>query len=517
MSGFDATICGVVVVISLGTWGCRDRDSRQTSIYTLRGHDSETDGNFGVKAERDDDWKKFTIKGGQTYKSSGHAYQEGDAIKALVSLLPLRILTDLRAHDCLLQQSSLLYSDFEFDKYFSLRSLSSLVFHSKAAHQGRTSLEEWNFTQYLQSASRIQKEEFQDLYERARRATQEAQRQGDAQLKAAIEAATFVPASTVRTWSLASMCNHTLLESCLLSEKKDVMPIIFQFLLRTTLIYLIFQSPADLFTSMKTDLALWIAALCATMLIMPLQCSSWCQGARGVVLLLASSLLWFIEVVAVLATYSHLTLDLAHLLSQCIFSSVLHRAPFCSHLKARLFGLGLQAIGTLAMVSKVYDALPAILYFSTSHLLGVALAYVSDQQLGTAFHKSASQSALNKTPGVHDFELIAPQQAPNRALGGFAGGFAGVSSLKCPYRPAISIVSSSRYSGSSSTDSTSPEVSYSSSSTVENSFSSQQQYNSCLSSSKGGLSQASDAFGSAGSGLECNLYCATQLHSDTQL
>ncbi|MCO5568030.1 hypothetical protein L7F22_021726 [Adiantum nelumboides] len=37
---------------------------------------------FGVKAIRDDDWQKFTIKGGQTYKSPGHAYVEGDASSA---------------------------------------------------------------------------------------------------------------------------------------------------------------------------------------------------------------------------------------------------------------------------------------------------------------------------------------------------------------------------------------------------------------------------------------------------
>eukprot|EP00250_Pteridium_aquilinum_P003464 c1377_g1_i1 orf=271-1854(+) len=37
---------------------------------------------FGVKVTRDDDWRKFSIKGGQTYKSPGHAYVEGDASSA---------------------------------------------------------------------------------------------------------------------------------------------------------------------------------------------------------------------------------------------------------------------------------------------------------------------------------------------------------------------------------------------------------------------------------------------------
>ncbi|MCO5548466.1 hypothetical protein L7F22_001924 [Adiantum nelumboides] len=389
---------------------------------------------------------------------------------------------------------------------------------------------QWNFTENHQSASRKQKDEFLDLYEQARRATQEAQRQGDAQLKAAIEAATFVPASTVRSWSLRAVLNNTLLESVysqiasLLVEKKDVMPIIFQFLLRASLICVIFQSPVDLFTSMKKDFALWIAALCTTMLIMPLQYSDWCRGPRGVVLLLVSSFLWFGELVAVLATYSHLTLDLVPLLSQCIFSSVLHRAPFCTHVKARVFGLGLQVIGTLAMVSKVYDALLAISYFSISHLLGVALAYVSDQQFGNGFPRSGSQLAFNKTLEVHNFHITVPQtrsqQAQKRALGGFAGGFAGVSSLKCPYPPSIWTVSSSRYSGFSIEECISPEVSCSSSSTVENSLdsvSSKQQYSSCLSSSREGSNQASDALRSAVSGLECSVYWAFQSHSKSQL
>ncbi|KAH7447562.1 hypothetical protein KP509_01G111800 [Ceratopteris richardii] len=37
---------------------------------------------FGVKVVRDDDWQKFFVKGGQTYKSPGHAYVEGDASSA---------------------------------------------------------------------------------------------------------------------------------------------------------------------------------------------------------------------------------------------------------------------------------------------------------------------------------------------------------------------------------------------------------------------------------------------------
>lgn len=368
----------------------------------------------------------------------------------------------------------------------------------------------------------MQKEDFSELYERAREATQEAQRQGDAQLKAAIEAAAFVPAGTVGSWPLSSMFDNTLLERAynqagLLLDKKDVMPIMFQFLLRTTLSYLIFQTRADLSPSMKTGVGPWIAALCATILIVPLHYSSWWQGGRGVVLLLASAFLWFGEVVAVRATYLNLTVDVAHLLFQCIFSTLLHRAPFCSHLKTRLAGFGLQTIGTLAMVSKVYEAIPAMVYFSMSHLLGVALGYMSDQQSRAAFFKSIPHFPLDKAP--KDPQISGPQ-ARKRALGGFAGGFAGVSSLKgCPCPPSIWTVSPSSCSGASREDYVS-EISCSSSSTVENSLesvSSQHPYSSCLSSSKGGSIGASNSLCAPGCGLECNIYWAIHNYSNRQL
>lgn len=384
---------------------------------------------------------------------------------------------------------------------------------------------EWSFTQHTENASRNRKE-YTELYERAREATREAQGEGDAQLKAAIAAATAVPVNSVRICPLSLTFNNTGLEkaywqkSSMNSDKKDVFPIVFQFLLRTTLLCLLFQTRGSQLTAdVKKDtglmqsmhtltrlvLYLWITALCATMLIMQSRCPSWYQGSRGIILLLAFSFLWFGEVVAVSASCSHPTLDLAHVVSQCIFSSMLHRVPFCLHFKTRLFGYGLQTFGTLAMAARVHEAVPSILYFSMSHFLGVALAYISDQQSRVGFLKSIPHIDMDKMAGDSQ---ICSQQVPKRALGGFAGGFAGVSSLKCTYPPSIWTVLSSSYTDSSMEDYIS-EVSCSSASTVENSInslSSRHQYLSYLSSPNKETVQSSDTVCSAGSGLECNVY-----------
>eukprot|EP00250_Pteridium_aquilinum_P017327 c23574_g1_i1 orf=398-1600(+) len=384
---------------------------------------------------------------------------------------------------------------------------------------------EWSFSQQSQCASGTHKE-YAELYERAREATREAQRQGDAQLKAAIAAATAVPMNTVRICPLSLTFNNTGLEraycqkSSFNSDKRDVIPTVLQFLLRATLICLLFQTRgSQISAAVKEDAGImvllqlltrllshfWIAALCATMLIMHFRCSSWFQGSHGVVLLLALSLLWLGEAVAVFASCAHLALDLALIVSQCIFSSVLHRAPFCLHLKMRLFGFGLQTVGTLAMVASVHEALLAMFYFSMSHFFGVALAYISDQQSRVGFLKSVPHFVLDKMSGDSQF---CNQQVPKRALGGFAGGFAGVSSLKCTHPPSVWTVSSSSYPSSSREDYTS-QVPCGSSSTVENSansLSSRHQYFSRLSSSNKETVQGSDTVCSAGSGLECNVF-----------
>lgn len=113
---------------------------------------------------------------------------------------------------------------------------------------------EWSFTQHTQTASGNHKE-YTELYERAREATREAQRQGDAQLKAAIAAATATPVNSVRICPLSLTFNNTGLEkaywqnSSMNSDKKDVFPIVFQFLLRTTLLYLLFQTRGNQVTA----------------------------------------------------------------------------------------------------------------------------------------------------------------------------------------------------------------------------------------------------------------------------
>ncbi|KAH7295318.1 hypothetical protein KP509_27G042500 [Ceratopteris richardii] len=333
---------------------------------------------------------------------------------------------------------------------------------------------EWDFSQYMQNLNATQKNEYSELYKRAREATEEAERQGNAELKAAIAAGMSGMRSPRCIGSLSSNFGNLRLEatgcqtSTLSSEKSDIVPIVFQFLMRTALICLIFQTRTDLTSAFSKGefgvlnlstgkaASLWVAVLCAAMLIVPFQSTGWCGGDCGLGLMLAFSVLWLGEVVVVLVSSWHLTLDIAHICSQCIFSSILHRAPFSSHLKARLFGFGFQTIMALAIVSKIDNALPAVLYFSLSHSLGIALAYMSQ--------RSIQSFILDKK--FTDLQ-VSSLQARKRALGGFAGGFAGVSSLKYPYPSSMWPVSACSYGSSWRGDHVS-EVSCSSSSTIDN-------------------------------------------------
>lgn len=377
--------------------------------------------------------------------------------------------------------------------------------------------DDWSFIQ-IESGNH---KEYTELYERTREATREAQRQGDAQLKAAMAAATAAPVDRVCICPLSLAFSKAGLEkayrqkSSLSADKKDVFLIVFQFLFRTTVLFLLVQnqgskSIADEKTSTGVALTrlvwcLWIAALCVTMLSMQFQCPSWHQGRRSIILLLAFCFLWFGEVAAVSAPGWDTALDLAHMVSQCIISSVLHRVPFSLHYKTRLFGFGLQMFWTLTMAAQVEEAVPFIIFFSMSHFLGVALAYISDQQSRFGFLNLIPYFGAAKIVGDSQISTL---QAPKRALGGFAGGFGGVSSLKCPYPPSIWTVLSSSYADSSSEDCGS-EVSCRSSSTVENStkgFSARRRYLSCVSSSNKDTTHSSDTLCSASSGLEFNVY-----------
>ncbi|KAH7307450.1 hypothetical protein KP509_22G059400 [Ceratopteris richardii] len=329
---------------------------------------------------------------------------------------------------------------------------------------------ECDFIHHIRSASTVQ--EFYELYTRAREAVEESQKQGNLQLQAAMEAAISCPSlfhvsSLSSAYKAASVERVNCQTSNFSSENKDIIPMMFQFVMRVALICLIFHTRTDLVTlASRVDgggphllirlvAFLWITAVFAAMPIMLFQPSSWCDRSCGIVLLLPSSILWLGETVLVLVSCSHLALDIVHILSQCIFSSILHQAPFSSHLKARLFGFGLQTIVALAIVSKAYKALPAVLYFSLSHSLGVALAYMSH-------HSSVSCFTLDRKFTDCQLSLLCNKK---RALGGFAGGFAGVSGLNFPHSPSAFTDLSSAYSSSLREDYLS-ETSFSSSSTL---------------------------------------------------
>lgn len=387
---------------------------------------------------------------------------------------------------------------------------------------------DWSFLSQSTDTSRLERAEgcasdYKDLYERARDATTEAQRQGDAQLKAAIAAATAVKYNPIQLCPLSLKFNNTRVEraywrkSNTNSDNRDLIPFAFQFLVHITLISLLFQGCQGRkavkakdeiaflqFPTFLTRLVsyLWVATTCAAVLVIHLWFPSWYRGNRGTILLIVASSLWIGEGISLLASCPNSTNDLALILTHCIFMSVLHRVPFCLHLKTRAIGFGLQIFGTLASV-RVDKALPALLFVSIGHSLGIALAYVLDQQSRVCFLQSLPQFILDEVSkgglssqflscraslsqemwnllypelfewsigdinALHRDSQVCHQKTPRRALGGFAGGFGGVSSLKGTYAPSFLAKPSS--SPNLYGEECISEFSCSSSATVENS------------------------------------------------
>lgn len=141
--------------------------------------------------------------------------------------------------------------------------------------------------------------------------------------------------------------------------------------------------------------------------------------------------------------------------------------PFCrEHVQLRLFGFGCQVAAILATQDRL-EFYILLLGVAVGHLVGMSIAYYLDRKARSMFLKSLPRWLVDEVtgsgtpssyraslsrqmwsifyPGLVDMpeqvELSVsptavvlggtPHCAPRRALGGFAGGFGGVSGLKC--------------------------------------------------------------------------------------
>jgi len=154
--------------------------------------------------------------------------------------------------------------------------------------------------------------------------------------------------------------------------------------------------------------------------------------------------------------------------------SILYRVPFCIHMFSRALGLGMQIFAILAKGSNS-EAPILLLLLIVGHSVGMLIAFVFDGECGCSFFNSLSKLLLDNVTQSghreHFFRLPLLKQVlnlrnflsdilnlkvtkkkehdepicqkaiqtnpPRRALGGFAGGFCGVSGLKSNGPPVI--------------------------------------------------------------------------------
>eukprot|EP01018_Ginkgo_biloba_P028639 Gb_26711 [translate_table: standard] len=205
------------------------------------------------------------------------------------------------------------------------------------------------------------------------------------------------------------------------------------------------------------------------------------QGCRGIIMQYLTSMLWIWESIQIfLMADAEWTYFWFHALPLSTCMSLLYQVPFCVHLRLRIFGLACQAAAVMAR-GRHQNALALLFAITACHLLGVLLAYILDWRARLCFLKSMPFWLLDdmtETPLGHRLSdpcrdslfrqfwsmfysrpleksssnlsavTITPVDcsAPRRALGGFAGGFAGVSGLKCKVPVSTSLFSSSESS-----------------------------------------------------------------------
>eukprot|EP00246_Nothoceros_aenigmaticus_P014405 TRINITY_DN5445_c0_g1_i1.p1 TRINITY_DN5445_c0_g1~~TRINITY_DN5445_c0_g1_i1.p1 ORF type:complete len:309 (-),score=-6.71 TRINITY_DN5445_c0_g1_i1:397-1281(-) len=193
---------------------------------------------------------------------------------------------------------------------------------------------------------------------------------------------------------------------------------------------------------------LCIAFVCALVLIVQLSFPAWYRGHRGATLLWFASALWIVESVQLFVKADDLRVFIGQILVPTLYMSFTCRLPYIVHLKSRAFGLGCQVVAILGSAN--YRHAPLLLLTSLfGNSIGVLLIYILDRRARRGFlrqmwqifypdlfepSKELSRSATRGGGG-------AAEPVSRRALGGFAGGFGGVSGLKCESSPSYTLVS----------------------------------------------------------------------------
>eukprot|EP01018_Ginkgo_biloba_P005479 Gb_41218 [translate_table: standard] len=349
----------------------------------------------------------------------------------------------------------------------------------------------------------MEKERERELFVRARDATQEAQRQGDEQLRAAMEASVFSRFHTRRQRPAILLCSFPLkfnvpsLEEaywrkCSGNLDRDYVPvaclIVFCLLLPTAnlsrhwglnvLKEMQVHQSVNLWSSANLLWHTFAVILCCAVLVIQLGFSKWYQSNRGNVLLGFASVLWvWGSLKLFLISNLELRFSFVMVLIQCVFMSILYRVPFCIHILSRVIGLGLQIVAIMAKGS-LSEAPVLFLFLFVGHAVGLLITYVFDREcrssflhalpqlriddvatsgLREQFYQSYRSPLVKEVPNLGQFsssfsnpEVMDKQvldeamyrkaiqtNAPRRALGGFAGGFGGVSGLKSSKPPVI--------------------------------------------------------------------------------
>ncbi|KAG6548381.1 hypothetical protein Mapa_010160 [Marchantia paleacea] len=326
-----------------------------------------------------------------------------------------------------------------------------------------------------------------ELYERARNAANEAVREGNAQLKAAMAAA-GAPRQCAGTptrmnrWSLIFTCSRLEAayrrKSTTNTDNCDYIPIMFKIAMsvphfcqalnriasRRNLLSETSRSLREFFVCELW--ATWAAVFCLAVLAVQLKYPQWYKSNRGATLKYFVMLLWAWESVRLYLNTDEFKYILLEVVFVNVYMSFLHRVPFISHLQSRSIGCGEQVV---AIISKGLDfrrTLQVMFVSVVTHSIGLIIAYCFDRSARRQFLKSLPVWLLDEINGSSArpqfylsyraslsrqlWSIFYPEllenpepatgnkavtyeqiMAPRRALGGFAGGFGGVSSLKC--------------------------------------------------------------------------------------
>ncbi|XP_057854755.2 uncharacterized protein LOC131064583 isoform X2 [Cryptomeria japonica] len=323
-----------------------------------------------------------------------------------------------------------------------------------------------------------------ELYERTKKAAEEAQRQGAAQLKAAVKAGGAVKplCDSYNWWSLGFRDSRLegayRLKSVSYMDSIASFPVACELAACTLHLFrpkMINDSPSS---QVHFLVYIWIAVCCITVLSSQMLFSKWYQGCRGIILQYMTTILWIWESIQIfLMADTEWTYISYHALALSTCTSILYQIPFCMHLRLRIFGLACQAAAISAR-GKRQDSLALLFVITASHLLGVFLAYVLDRRARLHFLKSMpcwQAEGMKGSPNAIESQFMRPcrdsifrqywsmfcnqsleksssnlstvmitpvdRATPHRALGGFAGGFAGVSGLKCRVPPPMPLFS----------------------------------------------------------------------------